>query len=97
MLSSDHKGEIVYCGLLVFRVPLTQWWDTKVLRCLPQPYEQVYKCCTEIVRVSQEEEMVDGYVDYHRPYEFSLLSDTFAYKISHSVRYLPNIFLVSTA
>ncbi|KAJ9595423.1 hypothetical protein L9F63_013382, partial [Diploptera punctata] len=68
------------------RIPQSQWWDTGVLPCLPRAYDEVYKCCSEVVRVNQDEEMVDGYHDYHRPYEFSLLSDTFAYKISHSVR-----------
>jgi hypothetical protein len=42
------------------------------------------------VQVNRFEEMVDGYFDYHRPYEFSLLSEMFAYKISHSVRYIIN-------
>ncbi|KAJ4450362.1 hypothetical protein ANN_01783 [Periplaneta americana] len=68
------------------RVPQSQWWDSEVLKCLPRAYDEVYKSCSEIVQVNREEEMVDGYLDYHRPYEFSLLSEMFAYKISHSVR-----------
>jgi hypothetical protein len=57
-----------------------------VLQYLPQAYD-VFKSCSEIVQVNRDEEMVDGYVDYHCPYEFSMLSEMFAYKISHSVRY----------
>ncbi|XP_069675113.1 polyphosphoinositide phosphatase isoform X2 [Periplaneta americana] len=68
------------------KVPQSQWWDSEVLKCLPRAYDEVYKSCSEIVQVNREEEMVDGYLDYHRPYEFSLLSEMFAYKISHSVR-----------
>jgi len=59
-----------------------------VLQCLPRAYDEVFKSCSEIVQVNRDEEMVDGYLDYHRPHEFSLLSEMFAYKISHSVRYI---------
>ncbi|XP_076673336.1 polyphosphoinositide phosphatase FIG4 isoform X3 [Andrena cerasifolii] len=66
---------------------LTQWWDTSVLKCLPYALNEVTKACTEIVQVQNSiEEMIDVYYDYHRPYELSLLSEVYAYKISHSVR-----------
>jgi len=61
-----------------------------VLHCLPRAYDEVFKSCSEIVQVDRDEEMMDGYLDYHRPYEFSVLSEMFAYKISHSVRYVLN-------
>ncbi|XP_043528392.1 polyphosphoinositide phosphatase isoform X2 [Frieseomelitta varia] len=67
--------------------PLTQWWDTTVLRCLPYALNEVTKTCSEIIQVQNStEEMIDVYYDYHRPYELSLLSEVYAYKISHSVR-----------
>jgi hypothetical protein len=54
---------------------------------LPLAYDEVFKRCSEIVQVVRDEEMVDGYLDYYRPYEFSVLGEMFAYKICHSVRY----------
>jgi hypothetical protein len=81
-----HFSNVVFCG----RAPRTQWWSAEVLQCLPQAHDDVFKSCSEIVQVNRSEEMVDGYFDYHRPYEFSLLSEMFAYKISHSVRYIIN-------
>lgn len=66
---------------------LTQWWDTAVLKCLPYALDEVTKACSEIIQVQNSmEEMIDVYYDYHRPYELSLLSEVYAYKISHSVR-----------
>lgn len=61
-----------------------------MLQCLPRAYNEVFKSCSEIVQVDRGEEMMDGYLDYHRPYEFNVLSEMFAYKISHSVRYVLN-------
>ncbi|XP_043259032.1 polyphosphoinositide phosphatase isoform X1 [Colletes gigas] len=71
---------------------LTQWWDTNVLKCLPYALNEVTKACAEIIQVQNStEEMIDVYYDYHRPYELSLLSEIYAYKISHSVRdFMPN-------
>ncbi|XP_076628632.1 polyphosphoinositide phosphatase FIG4 isoform X3 [Colletes latitarsis] len=71
---------------------LTQWWDTNVLKCLPYALSEVTKACAEIIQVQNStEEMIDVYYDYHRPYELSLLSEIYAYKISHSVRdFMPN-------
>ncbi|KAK2581293.1 hypothetical protein KPH14_008078 [Odynerus spinipes] len=66
---------------------LTQWWDKNVLKCLPYAFNEVTKTCSEMIQVQNTlEEMIDVYYDYHRPYELSLLSDVYAYKISHSVR-----------
>ncbi|EFN85512.1 SAC domain-containing protein 3 [Harpegnathos saltator] len=66
---------------------LTQWWDKNVLKCLPYALDEVTKSCSEMIHVQNSiEEMIDVYYDYHRPYELSLLSEVYAYKISHSVR-----------
>ncbi|XP_029042944.2 polyphosphoinositide phosphatase isoform X1 [Osmia bicornis bicornis] len=66
---------------------LTQWWDTNVLKCLPYALNEVTKSCLEMIQVQNSmEEMIDVYYDYHRPYELSLLSEVYAYQISHSVR-----------
>ncbi|XP_020292603.1 polyphosphoinositide phosphatase isoform X2 [Pseudomyrmex gracilis] len=67
--------------------PLTQWWDTNVTKCLPYALNEVTKSCSEMIQMQNStEEMIDVYYDYHRPYEQSLLSEVYAYKISHSVR-----------
>ncbi|GLH16032.1 Polyphosphoinositide phosphatase [Gryllus bimaculatus] len=68
------------------RTPQSQWWDQEVLEFLPRAYSEIKKKCKEVIPVSRNDEMIDAYTDYHRPYEFSVLSDMYAYKISHSVR-----------
>ncbi|KAF4520837.1 hypothetical protein B566_EDAN007133 [Ephemera danica] len=68
------------------RIPLTKWWDEEVLGALPTPFELLSKSCSEIVRVNPRDEMVDSYFDYYRPYEFNILNEMFAFKITHSVR-----------
>ncbi|XP_071445208.1 polyphosphoinositide phosphatase isoform X2 [Hetaerina americana] len=67
---------------------LTQWWDRKVLECLPCSCDEVWKECAQIVKLGSwvGDDQVDAYLDYYRPHEFSVLSDDSAYKISHSVR-----------
>ncbi|KAL6268652.1 hypothetical protein P5V15_001786 [Pogonomyrmex californicus] len=75
------------CHYLRKRRLLTQWWDKSVLKCLPYALDEVTKSCSEMIQVQNSiEEMIDVYYDYHRPYELSLLSEVYAYKISHSVR-----------
>lgn len=71
---------------------LSQWWDTDILKCLPYAYNDLAKACSEIIRIHQKDaEMIDAYSDYHKPYELSILSEVFAYKISNSIRdFMPN-------
>jgi hypothetical protein len=88
-LSRTFRQSFVLCGPFC-RAPRSQWWSAEVLQCLPRAYDEVTKNCSEIVQVNRHNEMVDGYFDYHRPYEFSLLSEMYAYKISHSIRYIIN-------
>ncbi|XP_018336743.1 polyphosphoinositide phosphatase isoform X2 [Agrilus planipennis] len=72
--------------------PLTQWWETDVYGCLPYAYNDLTKICTEMVQLHNDQvEMVDAYVDYHRPDELSILDEMFVFKISNSVRdFMPN-------
>ncbi|XP_033230009.1 polyphosphoinositide phosphatase isoform X3 [Belonocnema kinseyi] len=66
---------------------LTQWWDSNVLKCLPYALQEMTKTCSEIIQVQHsQEEMIDIYYDYYRPYELSQLLEVYAYKVSHSVR-----------
>lgn len=64
----------------------TQWWDANMLRYLPLPYDEVIKSCSTIAPVSALDVTVDGYYEFYRPFEFSIVSDLFAVTISHSVR-----------
>ena len=57
-----------------------------MLRYLPLPYHEVIKSCSSIVPVAASESLVDGYYEYYRPFEFSIISDLFAFTVSHSVR-----------
>lgn len=54
-------------------------------------YEEMTKKSTELTAVCPNEESVDGFLDYHRPYELTYLNETFSSEISHSVRdFMPN-------
>lgn len=68
------------------RTPQSQWWDRDILKHLPRAYNEIKKKCRDIIQVNKDDDTVDAYVDYHRPYEISVLSEMYAYKISHSVR-----------
>ncbi|XP_058795329.1 polyphosphoinositide phosphatase isoform X2 [Phymastichus coffea] len=66
---------------------LTQWWSDKILEYLPYPFFDVKKVSLETIQMkNSKEEQIDIYYDYYRPYELTLLSETYAYQISHSVR-----------
>ncbi|XP_046388999.1 polyphosphoinositide phosphatase isoform X3 [Ischnura elegans] len=72
---------------------LTQWWDRKMVDCLPRASDEVWKECAQVIKLGSwvGDDQVDAYLDYYRPHEFSVLSDDPAYKISHSVRdYMPH-------
>ncbi|KAG8331674.1 phosphatidylinositol-3,5-bisphosphate 5-phosphatase, variant 2 [Homalodisca vitripennis] len=67
--------------------PQTQWWDQEVMQCLPLSVAQCHKTCKDFLKVSPLDiEFVDAYSDFHRPHEFTELNETYANKISHSVR-----------
>jgi len=69
----------------------TQWWDANMLRYLPLPYDEVIKSCSSIVSVLAKNTLVDGFYEYYRPFEFSIISDLFAFTVSHSTRdFMPN-------
>uniref|UniRef100_A0A1B6MPG8 Uncharacterized protein n=1 Tax=Graphocephala atropunctata TaxID=36148 RepID=A0A1B6MPG8_9HEMI len=55
--------------------------------CLPFSVAQCHKTCKGFTQVyPQDIEFVDAYSDFHRPHEFTELNETYANKISHSVR-----------
>ncbi|XP_012062724.1 PREDICTED: polyphosphoinositide phosphatase [Atta cephalotes] len=87
ILTDYYLHHLPACHYSRKRRLLTQWWDKNVLKCLPYALDEVTKSCSEMIQVQNSiEEMIDVYYDYHRPYELSLLSEVYAYKISHSVR-----------
>ncbi|KAL0101960.1 hypothetical protein PUN28_018490 [Cardiocondyla obscurior] len=87
ILTDYYLHHLPACHYSRRRKLLTQWWDKSVLKCLPNALDEVIKSCSEMIQVQNSmEEMLDIYYDYHRPYELSLLSEVYAYKISHSVR-----------
>lgn len=57
------------------------------MQCLPLSQAQTHKTCKSFKHVSPNDiEFVDAYSDFHRPHEISELNETYANKISHSVR-----------
>lgn len=71
---------------------LTQWWDTDILPVLPFALNDIEKACSELIQIQNRDlEMIDAYLDYHRPYQLSVLDEVFAYKICNSIRdFMPN-------
>ncbi|XP_066600542.1 polyphosphoinositide phosphatase [Prorops nasuta] len=66
---------------------LTQWWNKQVAECLPYALNEVTKTCAEMIQVqNSQEEMIDVFYDYHRPFELSDLIELYAIEVSHSVR-----------
>ncbi|KAF7992786.1 hypothetical protein HCN44_005130 [Aphidius gifuensis] len=79
-----HKSSVIYNKR---KKLLTQWYDDDLLKCLPLSLYQVTKSCTEMIQVhNTQEEMIDIYYDYYRPYELTPLLDLYAYQVSHSIR-----------
>ncbi|CAG7836139.1 unnamed protein product [Allacma fusca] len=64
--------------------PLTEWYSDAVLKSLPFAAKEMEKTCTCIPFEVADD--VDCYSDFYRPRLFVPLQDTFAFKISHSVR-----------
>lgn len=50
------------------------------------PVEETRKTVALLVPVMPNEPKVDLYLDFHRPFEFCVLSELFTYHMSHSVR-----------
>uniref|UniRef100_A0A1B6BYX7 SAC domain-containing protein n=1 Tax=Clastoptera arizonana TaxID=38151 RepID=A0A1B6BYX7_9HEMI len=80
-------------GIVIQRkYPLTQWWDPEVMNCLPYAYTYKHKQCKSYIPINYHDiECVDVYNDFYKPHEFSVLKESLAEKISHSVRdFMPN-------
>lgn len=73
----------------------TQWWEGSVIEHLPLPYEEVVKGSSEeeveIVLLAKDDERIDSYIDFHRPFELSIMGELLPYTLIHSVRdFMPN-------
>lgn len=88
-----HPEAIVY---IPRNRSLTKWWDTEVLRYLPLPTNEIRKLCCEIIGIQGEGsntiEMVDPYHDYNRPFEYTIFSECFEFKMCHTLRDLAPTF-----
>ncbi|RVE46868.1 hypothetical protein evm_008513 [Chilo suppressalis] len=67
---------------------LTKWWDDDVVHHLPVACNEMRKLCCEIIGVQGDSslEMIDPYHDYNRPFEYTVLSECFEFKMFHTLR-----------
>lgn len=69
--------------------PLTKWWDDCVMDCLPLSCLEKKKKYLEIhptgaLTVND----FDSFANFYRTDEFSVMSESYTFEISHSVRYV---------
>ncbi|KAB7503535.1 Polyphosphoinositide phosphatase [Armadillidium nasatum] len=64
------------------------WWDDEVMDCLPLASDQVNKKPEFLIPVKKFDPRIDLYYDFHRPYEFSVMSEFFTYHMNHSSSYM---------
>ncbi|XP_025420076.1 polyphosphoinositide phosphatase isoform X2 [Sipha flava] len=71
---------------------LTRWWDNCLMDCLPLSYLECKKKYLEIYPASSLNiDDYDSFVHFYRTDEFSTMSESYAFEISHSVRdFMPN-------
>ncbi|UYV76306.1 FIG4 [Cordylochernes scorpioides] len=72
------------------RSSLTCWFGEEVTEHLPLPLNQAIKgqqgTVEHVFYGEPEHEKINGFYDFYKPYEFTILSDHFSFKVSHSVR-----------
>ncbi|XP_060803876.1 polyphosphoinositide phosphatase [Amyelois transitella] len=75
------------------KTSLTKWWDDEVLRYLPVPCNEMRKLCCEIIGMQGDSaralEMLDTYHDYYRPFEYTVFSECFEFKMCHTRELAP--------
>ncbi|KAG6453120.1 polyphosphoinositide phosphatase [Manduca sexta] len=88
-----HPESMVY---IPRKRSLTKWWDDDVLRYLPMPCNEMRKLCCEIIGIQGDSsstiEMVDPYHDYNRPFEYTVFTESFEFKMCHTLRDLAPTF-----
>lgn len=68
-----------------------QWWDTNVPFYLPMSLEEAMKGMDGEVKIAKKkanDECVDEFYEYYRPYELTFLDDLFSFSVTHSIRNL---------
>ncbi|CAH0714270.1 unnamed protein product, partial [Brenthis ino] len=67
---------------------LTKWWDDEVLKFLPRPSNEMRKLCCEIIGMQGDGalEMIDPYHEHTRPFEYTVFTDCFEFKMYHTLR-----------
>lgn len=66
---------------------LTQWWSQEVISSLPFAYNFLNKECMEIIpNLNKSAGSIDIFNHFHRTDEFTVIGETYDFKISHSVR-----------
>ncbi|XP_041988138.1 polyphosphoinositide phosphatase [Aricia agestis] len=79
-----HPETVVY---IPNRRSLTKWWDGDVSRHLPRPTNEMRKLCCEIIGMADgARDMLDPYHEYHRPFEYTVLFESFEMKMCNSLR-----------
>lgn len=69
-------------------VPLTRWWDECVMDCLPLSCLEGTKKYLEIYPANTLDiDDYDSFSHFYKTDEFSVMSESYAFEISHSVRY----------
>lgn len=69
--------------------PLTRWWDVCAMDCLPLSCVESKKNYMEIHPASAlDVSDYDSFAYFYNTDEFSAMSESYAFEISHSVRYV---------
>ncbi|KAK2719450.1 polyphosphoinositide phosphatase-like isoform X2 [Artemia franciscana] len=69
----------------------TKWWDTEAFKYLPISFFEAGKICSEIIPVTKHDQRIDPYYEYYRPFELTVMTDTYVFTMAHSVRdFMPN-------
>jgi len=69
-------------------VPLTRWWDECVMDCLPLSCMESQKKYLEIYPANTLNiDDYDSFSHFYKTDEFSVMSESYTFEISHSVRY----------
>ncbi|VVC42223.1 Hypothetical protein CINCED_3A001710 [Cinara cedri] len=74
------------------QISLTKWWDDCVMECLPLSYMECKKEYLEIYPASKlHSDSYDSFSNFYKVDEFSVMSETYPFEISHSVKdFMPN-------
>jgi hypothetical protein len=67
----------------------TQWWDLCAVRSLPLPCDEESKTVEDeqmLIRTHEHDERIDGFWDFYRPYELTLIDEQYCFNMPNSIR-----------